>query len=62
VRTDRLEPALEIGKVVQILLLVFMRNNTGVTRDIGNGVLARDEVPVGEPLVEHCIQPAVSLT
>src|ERR1700758_3995493 len=54
-RLDRFLPALEVRKVVDVLLLP-LRTDPWIRRDIGDGVFPDDELAVGELLVEHRIQ------
>src|SRR3954447_19614431 len=54
---DGLEPALEMREVVDVLALVLVRHDPGIARHVGNGVIAGDELAIGEALVEYAIQP-----
>jgi DNA-binding Lrp family transcriptional regulator len=53
---DCLEPALEIGKIRELLALPLMRHDPGIARHVGDRIGAGDERAIREPLVEDCIE------
>src|SRR5450756_607419 len=54
---DRVEPALNVWEVVQILLLSLPRYDPGVGRNIRNRVvIAYYKLPVIEPAIKHAVQ------
>src|SRR5579863_5562759 len=56
-RFDRFEPALEMRKVGDVLTLALPWHHPGITRHVGNRIIAGEEWPVGEPLVHYAVQP-----
>src|SRR5262249_52677902 len=56
-RLDRLEPALEVGEVLELLALPLPRHDPRIARHVGDRVFAGDEIAAGELLVEHAIEP-----
>jgi hypothetical protein len=56
---DGLEPAMEVGKILEILALPGKRHDPGVAGHVGDGmVLPRHIGAVGQPLVEYAVRPA----
>src|SRR5579883_2687213 len=55
-RLDGLEPALQMGEILELLALPLIGNDPGIARHIGDRIGAGDEVAVGEALVEHAIE------
>src|ERR1700730_16004588 len=55
-RLDRLEPSLEMRKILQPLPLQLIRNYPWIARHVGDGIGARDELPVSQPLVQHAVE------
>ena len=55
-RPDRLEPALEVGEVLELLALPLVRHDPRIARHVGDRIVAGDEVAVGQPLVEHAVE------
>ena len=55
-RLDTLKPSLQVRKVLQLLALAFVGNDPWISRHVGDGVFARDEVAIGKPLIEDAIE------
>src|ERR1700728_3740945 len=55
-RADRLEPALEVRKVLELLTLPLVGHDPGIACHVGDGIGPGDEFAIGEPLVEHRIE------
>src|ERR1700738_3014226 len=53
---DRLEPALEVREILELLSLPLVRHDPRVGRDIGDRVLTGDEGALGQTLVQHPVQ------
>src|SRR5215216_2064475 len=45
---DRLEPALQMREIVEILPLALMRHDPGIRSHVGDGISAGDELAVGK--------------
>ena len=56
-RFDRVEPALEMREVGELLALALPRHDPRIARHVGDGIFAGEEWPVGEPLVHHAVEP-----
>src|SRR5258705_8368780 len=53
---DRLEPALEVREILDLLSLRLVRHDPRERCDIGHRVLTGDELAVGQTLVQHPVQ------
>src|SRR6476620_3374714 len=54
--TDGFQPALQMRKVVDILILVLVGDDPGIARHVGDRIIAGDEFTVGEALVEYTVK------
>ena len=54
---NRFKPALDVGKVIEVLALPVVQNDPRITGDIGDGVSARDELAIGQTLIEYAVEP-----
>src|ERR1700737_1960611 len=55
-RLDGLEPSLEMRKIFQPLPLRLVGNYPWIARHVGDGIGAGDELPVGQPRIQHAIE------
>src|SRR5258708_29349117 len=55
-RLDRLEPALQMRKILQPLALPLVGDGPGIGRDVGDRILAGDEFMVGKALVQDAVE------
>src|SRR4029453_19580349 len=39
-RLDRLEPALDVGKILELLALALVRHDPGIDRHVGDGIVS----------------------
>src|SRR5215212_2170252 len=53
---DALKPALEMRKLADILALSFVRHNPRIRGHVRNGIIAGDELSIGESLVQHAVK------
>ncbi len=51
------EPALQMGKVTETLLLMLMRENPGIAGNVGNRILAGYELAITQPPIQNTIWP-----
>src|SRR6266446_779049 len=56
-RADRLEPALEMRKIPELLALPLVGHDPGIARHVGDRIVAGDEGAIGKPPVEHAVEP-----
>src|SRR5207244_2173524 len=56
-RLDLGEPPREVREVGDLLTLAH-RLDPWIARDVGDRVFAGDVGAIGEPLVEHCVEPS----
>ncbi len=55
---NRLEPALEVGKILELLALPLVGHDPRIAGHVRDRImLPRDESAIGEALVEHTIEP-----
>src|SRR3546814_14694037 len=54
---DRVEPALEIGEIVQVLLLCFVGHDPRIASHVGDRIGAGDEIATLQLPVEYAVQP-----
>ena len=54
---DGLEPALEVGKVIEILALVLVGPHPAYASHVGDRIVASQELPVRQALVHDAIEP-----
>src|SRR5438477_12258045 len=52
---DGFKPALHMRKLLNVLALVLVRHHPGIAGHVGDRIVARDELAIGEALVEHAI-------
>ena len=57
-RLQGLEPAFQIGKIVEVLALSAIGLDPAPAGHVGNGVVSGQIGPVGKPAVHHRIEPA----
>src|SRR5208282_3431392 len=55
-RLDALKPSLQVWEVLQFLSLAFVGNNPRVSRHVGDGVVAGDELAIGKALIEDAVE------
>src|SRR3977135_330328 len=55
-RLDGLEPAFQVGEILDLLALPLIRHDPRIARHVGDRVVAGDEVAPGELLVEHAVE------
>src|SRR3546814_9894924 len=53
---DRVEPALEIGEIVQVLLLCFVGHDPWIASHVGDRIGAGDEIETLQLTVEYAVQ------
>jgi hypothetical protein len=53
---DRLEPALQIGEMIEILPMTLIGHDPGIGRHVGHRIGARQKFPVGEAVVGDRIE------
>ena len=55
-RSDRIEPALHVRKVIEVLLLYGVLHDPWIARHISDGIIgSRDERPTLQATIEHAI-------
>src|SRR5271170_7253001 len=55
-RLDPFKPSLQIRKALQLLSLALVGYNPWVTRHVGDGIHASDEIAIGQALIEDTIE------
>src|SRR5436309_12091512 len=53
---NRFKPALDVGKVIEVLPLSIVQKDPRITGHIGDGVSARDEFAIGQALIKHAVE------
>src|SRR6516165_6475097 len=56
-RPHRLEPALEVRELVEVLLLALPRYDPGIGCHVGDRVVACNPVSTSEVTIEHSVEP-----
>ncbi len=56
-RLDRLDPALHVREVVDVLALAVVDDDPGIARHVRDGIGTRHELAIGQTPVEHPVEP-----
>src|ERR1700730_7613983 len=56
-RTYRVKPTLQMQKIVELLALVFVRDNPRIGRHVGDRIIPRHNGAVGSTSIEEAIKP-----